>query len=134
MKRKFFALVLVVFMLMGNFTVARAADNPVQFDEKITVTQDGGRYQVGFVNIEFKKDFLDPKMLPATFEVQVYLEDGKGYIEFSPDTPDFYKKVHIRIDNYSGYLYDRAKGENVYTTVKKQQILATHFCRYNWGR
>lgn len=134
MKRRMLAAIMLVFMLLGNCTIATAADNPIQYDQKITVTQDGGRYQVGFVNIEFKKEFLDPKMLPATFEVQVYLENGVGYIEFSPDTPDFYKNVHIRIDDYSGYLYDRATGENVYITVKKQQILASHFCRYNWGR
>lgn len=134
MKRKLLAVMLFVFMLLGNCTMATAADNPIQYDQKITVTQDGGRYQVGFVNIEFKKDSLDPKMLPAAFEVQVYLNNGVGCIEFSPDVPDFYKNVHIRIDNYSGYLYDRATGKNVYITVKQQQILTSHFCIYNWGR
>lgn len=112
---------------------AMASDEPVIYKDTITVTEDGGRYQIGFVNVEFKKDFLDPAMLPRTFEVQVYAENGVGYIEFSPSTPNFFKKVHIRIDNYNGLLYDKAAGKNIQVNFKKQQILAEHFSRYWWN-
>lgn len=134
MKKKLLALVLITFILFGNSVMAAAPEKPVLYNQKITVTDTGGRYDIGFINLEFKKDFLNPKLLPVTFEVQIYAEDGIGYIEFSPDTPAFYKQVHIRVDNFSGYLYDRAKGENIYITTKKNQILASHFSRYNWNR
>lgn len=131
MKKRLLLLFLILTLLIPGMTVS-ASDEPVIYKDTITVTADGGRYQIGFVNVEFKKDFIDPDMLPATFEVQVYAENGAGYIEFSPDTPIFFKKVHIRIDAYDGLLYDKAKGENIQVSFKKQQILAEHFSRYRW--
>lgn len=106
-----------------------AAEQPVVFTQTITVTEEGGRYQIGFVNVEFKKDMLDLDE-PITFDVKIYAENGVAYIEFEPDVATFYKKVHIRIDKYDGLLYDVATGENISVDVKKQQILAEHFSRY----
>lgn len=135
MKKRLLLLFLILTLLIPGMTVS-ASDEPVIYKDTITVTADGGRYQIGFVNVEFKKDFIDPAMLPATFEVQVYAENyaenGAGYIEFSPDTPEFFKKVHIRIDAYDGLLYDKAKGENIQVSFKKQQIKAEHFSRHRW--
>ena len=105
-------------------------EEPVEFTLDITVDSEGGRYQVGFVNVEFKKDFLYEEYLPAVFEASVYAENGQVYIEFKPDTILFYKQVHLRIDKYKGYIYDRATGENIYVEIKQQQILAPHFSRY----
>ncbi len=131
MSKKLLSLVIVLAIVLSLTPVA-AAEEPVIFKDTITVTEDGGRYQVGFINIEFKKNFLEVDKLPVTFEVQVYAENGKGYIEFAPDTPNFFKKVHIRIDKYNGQLYDVAKGENVEVSFKKQQILAEHFSRWDY--
>ena len=105
-------------------------EEPVEFSLVIDVDSEGGRYQVGFVNVEFKKEFLDQEYLPATFNATIYALDGKVYIEFKPDTILFYKQVHLRIDKYKGYIYDRATGENIYVEIKQQQILAPHFSRY----
>ncbi|MGE5678088.1 MAG: hypothetical protein ACM3ZR_08535 [Pseudomonadota bacterium] len=129
MSKKFLSLVIVLSLLFSLTPVA-AASEPVIYKETITVTGEGGRYQIGFINVEFKKDFLEEENLPVTFEVRVYAENGKGYIEFSPDTPEFYKKVHIRVDNYNGQLYDAAKGQNIQVNFKKVQILTDHFSRY----
>lgn len=132
MKKGLLILFLIFSLLLPGMT-AMASDAPVIYKDTITVTADGGRYQIGFVNVEFKKEFLDPALLPRTFEVQVYAENGAGYIEFSPDASGFFKKVHIRVDAYSGLLYDKAAGENIEVNFKKQQILAEHFSRYAWN-
>ena len=123
-------LFLMVFVLLLTSVPVMASEQPVEYKATITVTADGGRYQVGFINVEFKKDCLDPEQLPLTFDVQVYAENGANYIQFSPDIPKFYKQVHIRIDKYNGLLYDRALEKNITADVKKQQILAGHFSRY----
>lgn len=118
---------------VGNQTVSTVAEDvqkPVTFQSSITVGENGGRFQVGFVNIEFKKRFLDESLLPSTFDAQIYAENGQVYIEFQPSTPNFYKQVHLRIDSYSGYIYDRAQGKNIYVNIKKQQIKAPHFSRF----
>jgi hypothetical protein len=133
MKKKLILLILLLALLVPSMS-AMASEAPVVYKSTITVTADGGRYQVGFASIEFKKEFLDQSMLPATFDVQIYAEDGKAYIEFSPDTPKFFKKVHIRAGAYEGLLYDRAKGENIPIDVKKQQLIVSHFSRYLFNR
>jgi len=111
-----------------------AAEEPVIYKDTITVTQDGGRYQIGFIEVEFKKDWLEADKLPVTFEVKIYAENGKGYIEFSPDIPHFIKKVHIRVDDYKGLLYDVAKGENIYVNYKHKNFTVEHFSRFCFSR
>lgn len=131
MRKKLLCLVISLAIIFSVAVMPVAADEaPIMYQDTITVTKDGGRYQIGFINIEFKKNFIEKDNLPITFEVMVYAEDGKGYIEFSPDIPDFFKKVHIRVDRYNGMLYDVANDENIEITVNKQQILAEHFSRY----
>lgn len=131
MKKVLVILVLICSLLL-SLTVVNATEAPVLYKDTITVTADGGRYQIGFVNVEFKKDFLDPNKLPATFDVQVYADNGKGTIEFLPNTPEFLKKVHIRVDSYEGLLFDKTENKNVQVDYKKQQILAEHFSRFCW--
>ena len=132
MSKKLLSLVIVLALLLSLTPVVAAAPEPVVFRDTITVTEDGGRYQIGFINVEFKKDSLEADKLPITFEVQVYADNGKGYIEFAPDTPKFFNKVHIRVDAYNGQLYDVSKGENIEVNFKKQQILAEHFSRWSY--
>jgi len=127
-KRTFMFLIILV-LLLASIPVM-ASEQPAVYSSTITVTEDGGKYQIGFINVEFKKDSLDLDKLPITFDVQIYAENGIRYIEFTPDIPDFYKKVHISIDRFKGELYDRATGENIPVDIKKQQILAGHFSRY----
>ena len=131
MKKVLVILVLICSLLL-SLTVVNATEAPVLYKDTITVTADGGRYQIGFVNVEFKKDFLDLSLLPATFDVQVYADNGTGTIEFLPGTPEFFKKVHIRVGSYEGLLFDKAENKNVQVDYKKQQILADHFSRFCW--
>ncbi|MBI9012260.1 MAG: hypothetical protein JEZ08_08485 [Clostridiales bacterium] len=126
----FFVVLVLLLTIMPVWAETEVPEEPVEFTLDITVDSEGGRYQVGFVNVEFKKDFLNEEYLPTTFDASIYAENGKVYIEFLPDSELFFKKVHLRIDRYNGYIYDRATGENIYVEVKKQQILAEHFSRY----
>jgi hypothetical protein len=123
----FVALVLILTGIPGF-----AAEQPVVYKDTITVTADGGEYKVGFAEIIFEKDFMDPANLPATFTVEIYAENGTAYIEFSPNTSDFNKKVHIQAVKYKGLLYDQAEDvqKNIEIKVKKQQIVVDHFSRY----
>jgi hypothetical protein len=147
MKKKLLLLLVTILILFSSISAAAAATEkpitsntkiiasvtaqvPVIYKSKITVTEDGDRFKVGFVNIEFKKNFLDPIMLPATFEVEIYAENGLAYIGFTPDEAAFNNKVHLRVDAYNGLLYDIAKNQNVTVHVKKQQLLLEHFSHY----
>ncbi|MFZ5988519.1 MAG: hypothetical protein ACOYWZ_15535 [Bacillota bacterium] len=132
MIRKSILLLLVLLLVFSNILPVAATEAPVIYKSTFTVTAEGGRYQIGFVEMEFKKDFLDETRLPATFEVIVAAENGAAGVYISPDTPDFFKKVHIRTDTYKGLLYDSAKGENIYVEVKNQQVLANHFSWYRF--
>lgn len=127
---KRFVILLAVLALVLTGIPVFAAEQPAVYEDTITVTAEGGRYKIGFTELEFKKSFMKPEALPATFDVKIYAENGTAYIEFSPSVPDFCKKVHIRANAFRGVLYDTAAGKNVEVKVKKQQILAEHFSRY----
>lgn len=132
--KKRFIILLTLIMVFSSLPVLAATEEPVIYKDTITVTEDGGRYQIGFIEVEFKKDFLEKGMEPVTFDVEVYAENGKGYIEFSPDAEDFAKKVHIRADAYEGLLYDKALGENIKIDTKNVNLTARHFSRLCWWR
>lgn len=130
MLKKILSILLVLMFLFSCVPAMAAGEQPDTFKSTITVTKEGGRYQIGFINLEFKKDFLLMNKLPAVFEVEIAIKDGQAGIEIKPDTEGFFKKVHIRVDSYEGPLYDKDKGEFVKVRIKKQQILADHFSRY----
>ena len=108
-----------------------ASDNIV-FERTVTITEKGGKVEVGFVTVNFPKDFLAEDQYPKTFTLKVFAKDGKIGIDASPDTQDFSKPVLIKVGNYTGFLYDEVKGENVFVNVKKQTIVAKHFSWYRF--
>lgn len=128
MLKKTTLFLMLVLLLVSSPVLA--LEQPVVYQSTITVTEDGGRYQIGFINVEFKKESLDAAKLPITFEVKVYAENGVNYIEFQPDVSEFYKKVHIRIDKFDGVIYDQATGVNISITTKNEQLVVEHFSRY----
>jgi len=105
--KKRIVMLLTLLIVLAAIPVA-AAEEPVIYQDTITVTSEGGRFQVGFIELEFKKDFLEKDMEPVTFNVEIYAENGVGYIEITPDAIDFDKKVHIRVASYEGLIYDKA--------------------------
>jgi len=143
MFKKFLSgLILVVMLISGvpalaaqgyndSYVDSYATDNIV-FERTITVTEKGGSFEVGFVTVNFKKDFLPDEQYPKTFTLKVCARDGEVGIEATPDTNAFLKPVLIKVDRYTGYLYDEAAGEDIFVSVKKQNIVAKHFSWYRF--
>lgn len=107
--------------------------DPLIIDETITVTEEGGKFKVGFAKIVFKEEFIDEDDLPITFRVQIYAENGEVFIEFTPDVDSFDRPVKIKTNGFEGFIYDVATGENIYVEVPKQQFKVKHFSRYCWA-
>lgn len=103
---------------------------PVTFEENVAVDENGGKFSVGFVRVDFKNNFLDPSLIPETFNVKIYADDGKAYIEFSPSTGEFDKDVTIKVSKYFGYVYDIKTGKNIKFEIKNQTFKVHHFSRY----
>lgn len=108
------------------------AEEPLIFEDTITVDVKGGKYRVGFVTIQFLNRCLPNEQYPVEFTAKIYVNNGEAVIEISPDVDSFSKPVLIKVDKYSGYLYDEAKGENVYVNIKSQVIVAKHFSWYRF--
>lgn len=113
-------------------TASVSAEEPIIFEGTFTVDKDGGKYKVGFVTLHFLKGCLPKDQLPKEFNVKVFVKDGEAGIEVTPDVEKFLKPVLIKVDRFSGYLYDEAKGENVYVNIKPQVVVAKHFSWYRF--
>lgn len=103
---------------------------PVTFERTIRLTDRGGNFRVGFAKVRFFRNCLDDEDLPLVIESEIYAENGKVYIEFTPDVDSFNKPVLIWARGYKGYIYDRATGENIYVEVPRQWMWVRHFSRY----
>ena len=114
----------------SSLQVSSTTNDKVIYEDTVTVTPDGGTYEVGFVTVTFKKNFIDSSSLPINITISVYAEDGEAVIEFSPDVDDFNKKVKVKAEKFEGFLYDAATGMNEWITVKNQTMQLSHFSRY----
>lgn len=144
MNKKFFSALILVVMLVTSIPVTALgapdkckavsvrAEEPVLFEKTITVTEKGGKFTVGFVTIQFLKDFLPDDQLPIKFNVKVFADNGQVGVEVKPDTERFKKNVLIKVSKYDGYLYDVKKGKNIKVKVKPQVIVAQHFSWYRF--
>lgn len=115
-----------------NYVTSYIANDNMIFERTVTVTENGGSFEVGFVTVRFQKNFLPINQYPKTFTLRVCARDGEVGIEASPDTNSFLKPVLIKVNKYKGYLYDEVTDENVFTSVKKQTIVAKHFSWYRF--
>ncbi|MEZ0537713.1 hypothetical protein ACAG39_10770 [Caldicellulosiruptoraceae bacterium PP1] len=133
-KFKRLSAILLITLLFLSMSIAFADDNPITFSNTFTVTNDGGKFNVGFVEIEFKKNSLPANINQITLNAEIYAENGTVYIEFRPDVEKFDKHVHIRVDNYKGFIYDKTLGKNTEVNIKKFNFIADHFSRYALAR
>lgn len=131
MLKKFGVLVVLLLVLFTSIVPVFADVEPVIYKRTVTVTNEGGFYQVGFATVEFKKDFLEGQ-LPATFDIEVYSDSEKDEvgIQILPHEERLDKPVHVYVEAYEGFLYDKKKGENIWVNIKKQQIIVKHFSRF----
>ncbi|HEY5563303.1 MAG TPA: hypothetical protein VIK72_16415 [Clostridiaceae bacterium] len=138
-------LVLIMFLFLSPVTQAQAAGvnshqdknrtsietaAPIIYSNTFTVTSKGGNFQVGFVKVSFKNNFMDGKLLPIKFTASIYAENGQSYIEFTPGISNFNKEVQIDVSAYKGYLYDKILGKNIHVNIKSVQFTVEHFSRY----
>lgn len=130
-------LVLALIMLLTFIPVSAMAKShdvadiqePITYEETFTVTEKGGNFEIGFVQLQFKKGFLDEN-LPLVLDVKIYAENGVVFIDFSPDVSEFKKDVKIKAHKFDGYIYDVATGENIYINLPQQHFYVSHFSRY----
>ncbi len=142
-KRFLSGLILAVLLISGvpalaaqgqndNYIISYSAKDNVIFERTFTVTKEGGSFEVGFVTVDFKKNFLSADQYPKTFTFRVCARDGEVGIEASPDTDNFLKPVLIKINKYNGYLYDEVLDKNIFVSVKNKTISAKHFSWYRF--
>ena len=104
-------IVAVVLFTSVSFTKLEAkkvkTEEKLLIEETITIENENSKFDVGFVRVDFKKNFIPEDAYPITFEVKIYAEDGLVYIEFDPDVEDFFKDVTIHVFAFDGYIYKR---------------------------
>ncbi|HPD00302.1 MAG TPA: hypothetical protein PLA01_03010 [Acetivibrio sp.] len=143
MKRKLIIALLFALLITGIPAVALAKPSnakgtetvftePVIFETTITVDKKGGKFDVGFVTIQFNNDWLPGGQYPAEFDVKICARDGEPCIEITPDVEAFSKPVLIKTDKYDGYLYDETTGKNIFVSIKSQVVVAKHFSWYRF--
>lgn len=143
MNKKLLALILALLMVFAVNVPVMGAEKPVSdnkvsivnyqviFSDTITVTAKGGKFRIGFVTMDFPKNFLDSDNLPATFQISIFAKSGEAGIEINPSTTGFRKNVEIDVHEYNGFLYDKGAGKNIWVNIDKQTIIAPHF---SWFR
>jgi hypothetical protein len=122
----FILILLVVLSTMNVF--ADVQQGPEVYT--ITVTEDGGRYQLGNVELTFKKDSMQKDMEPVTFTVQLYAENGTPYIQFDTSVSHFAKGVMIKVNKGDVTLFDTATGQPIQVHLNNYNFKVEHFSRY----
>ena len=141
MKSMMYKMVLVllfVFVLFTTSSLNTIDANTEEVEEQYplfseTITLDNNKrtkVDVGFVTVVFKKNFLPKDMYPITFDIEVYAEDGKVYIEFSPDVDEFLKDVVIKVNPYEGYIYDKGVEDYILVDIPRLKMKVPHFSRW----
>ena len=134
MFKKFASFILILAMVLSFTTVfADAQQAPEVYT--ITVTEDGGRYDFGNVELTFKKDSMEKGMQPVTFTVAFYAENGVPYIDISPSVDQFARDVKIKVEKGEVALYVVEKGETTGETTnidfENYTFKVEHFSRYS---
>lgn len=134
--QKIMLFVIVAIMLFSFTSIntidakSNEIDEQTLFTETITIYNKTTKFDVGFVRVDFKKNFIPEEMYPITFEVELYAEDGEIYIEFSPDVEDFFKDVTIHVHAFEGYIFDVSANEYIYVDVPNFVFKVPHFSRW----
>lgn len=129
MFKRWASFILILVVLLSTTTVfADVQQGPKVYN--ITVTDNGGIYQMGNVTLVFKKDFISKDMEPINFKVQFYAENGVPYIDIQPSVDQFEKKVMIFVAKGNADFYDIATNQTISINLHNNVIVAEHFSRY----
>lgn len=110
--------------------VVEVPDHVVIFEGTVTIDNAMNKFEIGFVTVTFKKNFVEEDLYPISFDVKIYAEQGLVYIEFNPSMEGFFKDVQVHAFAYNGYIFDVATGENIYVEIPNQMFKVDHFSRY----
>jgi len=123
-------LTLIVLLFLSSTTAYAAKPaTPVLIEKEITVTSEGGNFDIGFAQVKFKKNLFGENET-LVLNAQIYADNGLVYIEFSPDVESFIKDVKIHTSSYDGLLYDISTKRNINIEIPNQLLKVEHFSRY----
>ncbi|MBN2604347.1 MAG: hypothetical protein JXR62_00830 [Bacilli bacterium] len=105
-------------------------DQMIIFEGSVTIDNSMNKFEIGFVTVTFRKNFVEEDLYPITFDVKIYAEEGLVYIEFNPSMDAFFKDVQVHAFAYNGYIFDISTGENIYVEIPNQMFKVDHFSRY----
>ncbi len=127
---KRWACFILIFVIVLSSTSVFADVQSLPKEYTITVTEAGGRYQLGNVQLTFKKDCIEKGMEPVIFTVQFYAENGIPYIDIEPSVEKFAKKAMIKVEKGNVEFFDKATNQTVSVELENNNIQVTHFSRY----
>ena len=129
MFKRWASFILILAMVFSFSTVfADVAQAPEVYN--ITVTEDGGKYDFGNVELAFNKDSIEQGMQPVTFTISFYAENGVAYIDITPSVEQFAKDVKIKVDKAEIEMFDITTGKTIKVKLVNYNFKVEHFSRY----
>ncbi|MDF2591147.1 MAG: hypothetical protein K0S75_613 [Clostridia bacterium] len=129
MLKRWAGFILILAMLLSfSIVFADAKQAPQVYN--ITVTNEGGKYNLDNVELIFKKDSMGKDMQPITFIVSLYTENGVPYIDIEPSVESFCKDVTIKVLKGELEMYDIVTGETLDIELENYNFNIEHFSRY----
>lgn len=129
MFKRWASFILILTMLL-SFTAVFADAQQAPEVYTIAVTEDGGTYDFGNVQVTFKKDSLPQDMQQINFTIAFYAENGVPYIDIDPSVKEFAKDVKIKVEKGDIAMYDIATGKTVNIQLDNYNFKVEHFSRY----
>ncbi|MDF2890047.1 MAG: hypothetical protein K0R80_414 [Clostridia bacterium] len=121
---------ILIFAMMLSFTTVFADAQQAPQVYTITVTEEGGKYNFGNVELVFKKDSMGKDMQPVTFTVSLYAENGVPYIDIEPSVENFDKAVLIKVKAANVEMYDIGTEQTINLELENYTFKVNHFSRY----
>ncbi|MDF2592886.1 MAG: hypothetical protein K0S75_2352 [Clostridia bacterium] len=121
---------ILIFVMVLSFTTVFADSQQAPQVYTITVTDAGGKYEFGNVELTFNRDSMEKGMQPVTFTVAFYTENGVPYIDINPSVDQFAKDVNIKVKKGEVELYNTETGKIESFELENYNFKVEHFSRY----
>jgi hypothetical protein len=129
MFKRWASFILILVMVFSLSTVFADANlGPEVWN--ITVTEQGGNYKLGNVELQFPKNFMGKDMEPITFIVSQYIEDDVPYIDIEPSVEKFDKPITIKVKKGTVEMYDTSTDRTIKVRLENYCFRVKHFSRY----
>lgn len=121
---------ILILVMVCSFSAVFADAQQAPEVYNITVTEKGGNFEFGNVELNFKKDSISKDMQSIDFTVAFYAENGTPYIDINPSVEQFAKDVKIKVRKGEVAMYDTVTGETVNIQLDNYNFKVEHFSRY----